>query len=240
MNLEIQENYLQINENIRNAAKRVARNPDDVKLVVVSKYKPVEIIQAAIDCGATIFGENYPEQALAKIDHFKKDAQVEWHMIGHLQSRKVKLIPGNFNLMHSVDSMKLAVKIDDHLRKINQKQRVLLEVNLSGEISKGGWDASDRKNWDTILSEFVQVIEMPGLVVEGLMTMPPLSDNPENSRVIFKKLCLFQEFMMKHTSEIYWKDLSMGTSYDYEVAVEEGARYVRIGQAILGIREKIR
>jgi PLP dependent protein len=230
------ENYQCIMDSIVKSCQRVGRNPDDVKLVVVSKRKPVESILAAYQAGARFFGENYPEMAVPKIEALKNIADIEWHMIGHVQSRKAKLIPGNFSLMHSMDSLKLAEKFDQLLTGTAKPQSVLLEVNVAGEISKGGWDASNQENWYKIEEEFNKIIALPGLSVEGLMSMPPMSNDPQESRPYFKKLRAFQEFLMKRTAEVYWKDLSIGTSGDYLVAVEEGARYVRVGQAILGKR----
>ena len=233
---EIENNYQIIQNSIVNACQRVGRNPKDVNLVVVSKRKPVESILAAYDAGARMFGENYPEMAVPKIEALREKMDLEWHMIGHVQSRKAKLISGNFSLMHSLDSLKLAEKLDSLPIESNGKQRVLLEVNVAGEISKGGWDASNPENWYKIEEEFNKIIALPGLAVEGLMAMPPLNENPQDSRPYFKKLRAFQDFLMGRTSEDYWKDLSIGTSSDYEVAIEEGARYVRVGQAILGRR----
>jgi pyridoxal phosphate enzyme (YggS family) len=233
---EIANNYQFIMDNIARTCQRTGRKPEDVELVVVSKYKAEDLIQAAYDAGARIFGENYPELTLPKIDSLKHNQQLQWHMIGHLQSRKVKLIPGNFSLMHSLDSYKLAEKLNQTAQDAGMIQRVLLEVNVAGEISKGGWDASNQKNWYKIMEELYKIIDMPGLKVEGLMSMPPLWDNPEFNRPFFKTLRQFQEFLMNETDESYWKDLSIGTSSDYKVAIEEGAKYVRIGQAILGRR----
>ena len=236
LNKEIENNYQIIQNNIVKACQRVGRNPQEVSLVVVSKRKPVASILAAYDAGARIFGENYPEMAMPKIEALQGKNDLQWHMIGHLQSRKAKLIPGNFALMHSLDSLKLAEKLDSLITASDKKQRVLLEVNVAGEISKGGWDASNRENWYKIEEEINKIIALPGLTVEGLMAMPPLSNNPQNSRPYFKKLREFQDFLKTRTTEGYWKDLSIGTSGDYEVAIEEGANYVRVGQAILGRR----
>ena len=233
---EIANNYRKIMDHITTICNRSGRNPNDVQLVVVSKYKTEDLIQAAYDAGARVFGENYPELTIPKIEALKKNIHLEWHMIGHLQSRKVKLIPGNFSLMHSLDSLGLAEKLNHFVEENRSVQRVLLEVNVAGEISKGGWDASNQKNWYKIIEEINKIIAMPSLKIEGLMAMPPLSDTPEDSRAYFKKLRLFQEFLMKETDEKYWRDLSIGTSSDYEVAIEEGAKYIRVGQAILGRR----
>ena len=233
---EIENNYQNILNNIVKACQRVGRNTCDVNLVVVSKRKPIDSIIAAYEAGARMFGENYPEMALPKIEALNAYQELEWHLIGHLQSRKAKLIPGSFALMHSLDSLKLAEKLNGLLLNSGNRQRVLLEVNVAGEISKGGWDASNQENWYKIEEEFNKIIALPGLIVEGLMAMPPLSDNPQESRPYFKKLREFQDFLKHRTEEYYWKDLSIGTSSDYEIAIEEGARYVRVGQAILGRR----
>jgi pyridoxal phosphate enzyme (YggS family) len=239
LNQEISKNYHKVMSNIDKAARKAGRSPENIRLVVVSKYKPIEVIEAAINAGAKLFGENYPEQAVPKIERIH-NSEIEWHMIGHLQSRKAALVADHFSLLHSLDSHKLANKLDTLNVERGKRMRVLIEVNLSGEESKDGWAAWNENLWSELINEFTAIIQLPGLKVEGLMTMPPLSANPEESRTIFVKLRKLQNRLMKELGEEYWRDLSIGTSHDYEIAIEEGARYVRIGQAILGVRELIK
>lgn len=234
---EIKENYNTVLQAIEKTAIAAGRNPADIHLVVVSKFKPVEAIEAAYQAGARFFGENYPEQTLPKIDALNQYSSLEWHMIGHLQSRKAKIIADHFSLFHSLDSYKLAEKLHRLMSERQRSLRVLLEVNVSGEDSKGGWNAWRETDWPELAAEIEPMLALTGLQIEGLMTMPPLFSDPEKSRPIFVKLRKLQEYLMKRLGESYWKDLSIGTSHDYPVAIQEGARYVRIGQAILGRRE---
>lgn len=236
---EITDNYKKVLSNIDKAANKAGRNPDEIRLVVVSKYKPVEVIETAISAGAKIFGENYPEQAVPKIEQII-NSDIEWHMIGHLQSRKAALVADHFSLLHSLDSEKLANKLAMLNVERGKRMRVLVEVNLSGEESKDGWAAWNEDLWPDLIHKLEAIIQLPGIKVEGLMTMPPLSVDPEDSRAVFVKLRKLQDRLMKDLGEEYWQDLSIGTSHDYEIAIEEGARYVRIGQAILGEREFIK
>ena len=236
----IKNNYEQVIENIAKHALKAGRNPQDVHLVVVSKYQPIESILAAFQAGATRFGENYPEQALPKIEGLQDYPKLEWHMIGHLQTRKARIIADHFTMIHSLDSIHLAEKLNTLLCDRSKTLRALIEVNVSGEDAKGGWPVWEKSQWPVFLEEVQPILRMPGLKIEGLMTMPPLMDDAEKTRPYFKRLRALQEYLMRESDEKYWRDLSIGTSADYTVAIEEGARYVRIGQAILGMRKNIR
>ena len=233
--LEIKQNLEQVYENITSAAFRVGRKPDEVKLVVVSKGQPVEAIQAAIAAGVKIFGENYPEEALEKIQAVTS-VDVTWHMIGHLQSRKAKLVCSHFDWMQSLDSLHLAQKMERLLAEHNRTLPVLLEFNVGGEETKSGWLAGEKSNWPQIFPDIGQILELPHLQVRGLMTMPPLTANREEARGHFKKLVELQKTLRVQFPQANWDELSMGTSSDYEAAVEEGATFVRIGTSILGPR----
>jgi len=162
---------------------------------------------------------------------------VEWHMIGHVQSRKAQLVPGNFNLLHSLDSLKLANRLDRFCGEVGRKLPVLLEFNVGGEDSKSGWLAGDESQWPSLLSELAAVIALQHLQVRGLMTMPPLGGTAEFSRPFFQKLRGLQEYLASQFPQVDFSELSMGTSGDYEVAVQEGATIVRIGTAIVGARQ---
>lgn len=234
--LEIKQNLEQVHERIGAAATHAGRKPDEVKLVVVSKGQPVEAIQAAIAAGARIFGENYPEEAVEKIQAINS-VDVAWHMIGHLQSRKAKLVCNHFDWMQSLDSLHLAEKMERLLAEHNRVLPVLLEFNVGGEETKSGWLPDRKSNWPQIASDIGQILELPHLRVRGLMTMPPLTANREEARGHFKKLVELQKTLRVQFPQVNWDELSMGTSSDYEAAIEEGATFVRIGTSILGPRQ---
>lgn len=237
----IKEKYEQIQERIVTAARSVGRDPDDVKLIVVSKKKSPEVVAAAIQAGVRLFGENYPEEALEKISVLQKKAvpdisQVEWHAIGHLQSRKAGIVAQHFAYLHSLDSLKLAQRLDRLVGEAGKTLPVLLECNISGEESKYGFDARDQSGWLNLLAIFEQIAYLPNLSLRGLMTVPPFLPDPEQVRPYFRRLCDLQSFLRKNLPSMDWDELSMGMSADFEVAVQEGATWVRVGQAILGSR----
>lgn len=237
MNLteKIRTNLLAVNEKIDSAAASSGRKASDVQLVVVSKGQPIEVIQAAVEAGVRDFGENYPEESVPKIQSFPAES-LTWHMIGHLQSRKTHLVCEYFQWMHSLDSFRLAEKLERHLAVMNQTLPVLLEINVGGEESKSGWLAPDESYWPSLRDEIGQILQLPHLDVRGLMTMPPLTTAPVEARNYFKKLVKLQEYLRSQFPDASWKELSMGTSSDFETAVEEGATFIRIGTAILGPR----
>ena len=232
----IRENYLHTLEKINTAAHRSSRDPNDIRLVVVTKTQPIEIVQAAIEAGVTIFGENYPEEAVMKIQSLSAQSGVEWHMIGHVQSRKARLVADRFALLHSLDSLKLAQRLNRFAAEDDRVVPALLEFNVGGEESKSGWNAADESHWDIWLPDIQSILELPNLSVHGLMTMPPLGTVPEESRRFFLRLRLLRDHLASRFPQVDWHELSMGTSADYEVAVEEGATLVRIGTAIVGAR----
>ncbi len=233
----IQERYLGALDRIAGAAKRSGRSPEAVKLVVVTKAQPVETARAAIEAGVRILGENYAEEGVTKIQSLANFSAVEWHMIGHVQSRKAQLVAGNFNFMHSLDSLKLAKRLDRFCAEAGRILPVLLEVNVGGEESKSGWNAFEESKWAGLPDELAVIFTLPNLKVLGLMSMPPLGDDAESSRPYFQKLGRLREFLSSQFPQAVLSELSMGTSFDYEVAVEEGATYVRVGTAIVGPRQ---
>ncbi len=245
----IRERYLQTLDTILVAGRKSNRSPESVRLVVVTKKQPLEVVQAAIEAGARILGENYPEEAVEKIMALKghsaayvSNSAVEWHMIGHVQSRKAQLVAEHFALFHSLDSLKLAQRVDRFAAEFKRKLPVLLEFNVGGEVSKHGWSAFDESRWPDLLVDVHAITELPNLQVRGLMTMPPLFDpstllktGPSAARPYFERLRRLRDFLSEQM-HIELSELSMGTSADYAVAVEEGATLVRVGQAILGPR----
>jgi len=231
----IRARYQDTLDRITEAAARSGRRPEAVHLVVVSKSQPLEVIRAAIAAGITIFGENYAEEALGKIAALK-ETEVEWHMIGHVQSRKAELIAANFTMLHSLDSTKLAGRLDRNCGELNRTLPVLVEFNVSGEESKFGFPAWEEKRWSDLNPDIEKILALSHLRVTGLMTMPPFFKDPEQTRPYFQRLRRLQNYLANQYPQSQWHDLSMGTSLDYIAAVQEGATFVRVGQAILGPR----
>ena len=233
----IRENYQLALDQIATAARKSRRDPDEIRLVVVTKSQPLEIVRAAIEGGVRILGENYPEEAVTKIQSLAGQTGVEWHMIGHVQSRKARLVADHFALLHSLDSLKLARRLDRFAAEGNRVLPVLLEFNVGGEESKAGWDAADESQWGAFLPEIAELLDLSHLRVAGLMTMPPLETNPDDSRRYFQRLRALRDSLSSEFPQTDWSELSMGTSADYPVAVEEGATLVRVGTAIVGARQ---
>jgi len=229
METDIVSNIRMIRERIIAAATRSARDPGSIQLMAVSKTIPPERIREAVEAGITLLGENYVQEAREKIPVIGHN--VSWHMIGHLQTNKVKYVINLFDWIHSVDRLELARELDKRAGQNNRKLNALIEVNVSGEESKNGVEASHA------LELVRQVSVLPNLNVRGLMTMPPYSDNPETSRPYFKALrSLRDEISTAAISGIRMDELSMGMTDDFEVAIEEGATIIRVGRAIFGER----
>jgi len=233
----IRDNYQSTLDQIANAARNSARDPNEIRLVVVTKSQPLEVVQAVLEAGIRILGENYPEEGVTKMQSLAEQSGVEWHMIGHVQSRKARLVADHFALLHSLDSLKLAQRLDRFAAERNHVLPVLLEFNVGGEESKSGWDASEEAHWDAFMPEIAGLLDLPHLRVQGLMTMPPLGTNPEDSRRFFLRLRLLRDHLAAQFPQADWHELSMGTSADFTVAVEEGATLVRVGTAIVGARK---
>ncbi len=232
----IRSNFENIQERIYKAADCCGRDASHIKLVVVSKTHPIEVIRMAYQAGALYFGENYPEESVSKIVSMEDSPNIEWHMIGHLQSRKARLIAENFQVIQSLDSLHLAEKLERILEEIHKTIPVLLEFNVGGEESKFGWPAWQEDHWEDLLPDISSILKFPHLKVTGLMTMPPLLKNPDEVRPYFKKLNSLKTYLSQYFQNNEWKELSMGTSSDFEIAIQEGATIIRIGQAILGSR----
>ena len=159
-------------------------------------------------------------------------------MIGHIQSRKAKLVSQNFSWIQTLDSIKLANRLNRFAAEIDRKLPVLLECNVSGEQAKFGWPAWDESRWNELCLNLARFVELPNLDIRGLMTMPPLYSDPELARPYFIKLRKLRGFLIERFPGIEWQDLSMGMSADYEVAIQEGATIIRVGTAIMGSRTK--
>ncbi len=209
------------------AARRAGRDPASVRLVLASKTVPAERIALAVEAGERLFGENRVQEATRKIDALEGRG-IAWHFIGHLQKNKVKYIIGRFALIHSVDSVDLARTISEKSREHGLVTPILIQVNISGEASKSGVGPEE-------LGETLQAVaDLPGVRVDGLMAIPPYDPDPEASRPYFKALAGLRE---RHQGRVAMKELSMGMSGDFEVAIEEGATLVRVGSAVFGERQ---
>lgn len=228
--------YHQVQESITLAAQSAGRISDQIKLVVVTKSHPIEQISLLAAEGVCDFGENRVEEALSKIEALAEFPEIQWHMIGHIQSRKAKLVCGKFGLVHSVDREKLANRLNGFSGELGEKLPILLQFNVSGEQTKSGWEAADPVLWDGLLPEVEAVLKCEFLQVHGLMTLAPYSTNPEDARPCFVRLRKLRDFFAARYPDRNWDQLSMGMSGDYQVAIQEGATIVRIGTAILGSR----
>ncbi len=234
--LEITERYQSVLARIDQAAKRTGRDPGQIRLVVVTKGQPLQKIRAVVGAGARFLGENYVEEAQPKIEALAQLYNIEWHMIGHVQSRKAAAVARYFTYIHSVDRVKLANRLNRFAAELGRTLPILLEYNVSGESTKFGWDAHQEIHWDQLLPDVEKILELPHLKVCGLMTMAPFFREPELARPVFKRLCMLREYLSSRYTDVSWDELSMGMSADFEVAVEEGATMVRIGEAVLGPR----
>jgi hypothetical protein len=236
---QIKENLLRVTERIERAARRVGRDPAEIKLVAVSKTVDAARIREAIEAGVSILGENYVQEAQKKIEEIGRPACTErfgegrsvlWHFIGHLQSNKAKYAVRLFDMIHSIDSLSLAQELNRRAEQADRVMTALIEVNLSGEATKFGTEQ------ERALDIARGIVHFKNLSFEGLMTMPPYFESPEMSRPYYIQLRGLKEKMVREG--ILLKELSMGMSNDFEVAVEEGATYVRVGTAIFGERKK--
>jgi pyridoxal phosphate enzyme (YggS family) len=196
------------------------------------------VIQYVIDAGATDLGENYMEEAIPKIQALAIYKAIRWHMIGHIQSRKAQSICEYFQYVHSVDSVKLAERLCRFAYELGISLPVWMEFNVGGEDSKSGWDINIEENWENILPDIERILALSNLNILGAMTIPPFSSNPEASRPYYQRLRKFQQYLIDHFQLTGFRQLSMGMSSDFEVAIQEGSTCVRIGQAILGPRTK--
>lgn len=219
------------------AAQRSGRRGSDVTLVAVTKTHPAEAVQAAYEAGLRDFGENRVEGLRER--HQLALAGVRWHMIGHLQSRKVKELIGLAEVVHSVDRLAVAQEFSKRVMSLSAAAllpELLLQVNVSGEVSKGGWHITNEREWNDFVAEVAQVVQLPGVRVRGLMTMAPYDENIEKTRPIFVSLRRAQEALQALFPNADFGWLSMGMTNDYEIAIEEGATHVRIGTALFGER----
>ena len=226
----LKENYSIVMENILKACEKAGRDPESVKLIAVSKTKPAEDIEEIYSLGQRDFGENKVQELSQKIEILPDD--IKWHLIGHLQHNKVKYIIGKTELIHSVDSERLALTISKEAVKHNVTADVLIEVNVAGEESKFGVTT------DETIELIEKISKLPGIHICGLMTIAPFVADPEENRPVFRKLReLSVDIADKKIDNVTMSVLSMGMTNDYMVAIEEGATLVRVGTAIFGERQ---
>lgn len=229
METGIREQVDHIRKNIAAAALRTGRRPEDVRLMAVTKTVADDRIREAVEAGVDIIGENYVQEARRKME--RAGRSVPWHLIGHLQSNKARYAVRLFDMIHSLDRMTLAVELDKRSRMAGCVTRVLIEVNVSGEETKRGVPIEEA------VSLIREVSALEHLSVQGLMTMPPWFDDPKEARPFFAALRGLRDRIVEEgIARVEMKELSMGMSQDYPVAVEEGATIVRIGRLIFGER----
>jgi PLP dependent protein len=233
----IQERLLAVRRRLAQAAERAGRDPISITLVAVSKSQPAEQVRAAAAAGQLVFGENRIEEAAGKMHRLGEVRGLEWHMIGHVQSRKAREVAeAGFALVHSVDTLKLAERLGQFAFAAGRRQGVLLEMNVSGETSKAGFRAEAREQWPELVPSLKRAAETPGLEVRGLMTMAPQVPDPAMARPYFQRLHDLAEYLGEHLVLGPAPVLSMGMTDDFETAIEAGATMVRIGRAIFGER----
>lgn len=228
--MTIADNIAAIRQRIDEIARACGRNPEDIQLVAVSKTFPATAVEEALGAGQQLFGENYIQEAQEKIEML--GGRCRFHFIGHLQSNKAKIAARLFDVIETVDSLKLARALDRHLGEIGRRMPILLQVNIGEDENKSGAQAEETEHL------LRQVRELANLEVIGLMTMPPFTDDPEDARPYFRQLRLLSESLAAKGLFPAGRrvELSMGMSADYPVAIQEGATIVRVGTAIFGHR----
>jgi pyridoxal phosphate enzyme (YggS family) len=235
--LTLADLYELVHKRIAIAAKHAGREPESIRLIAVSKGRPLSDIYALHQLGHRDFGENRAEEGGDKISASQRDhKQITWHMIGHVQRRKAREIAADFDWVHSLDGGPLAERLSRAAGEAGKVMPVLLECNVSGEENKYGLAASkfdtDPAQWEALCTAIEPILAHPNLSVKGLMTMAPIVPLPEEARPVFTKLRALRDALAKKFPQASWHELSMGMTDDFEVAIEEGATMVRIGRAI--------
>lgn len=225
----LKENLQSVEENIKKACEKAGRKREDVTLIAVSKTKPVEMLQEIYDQNIRNFGENKVQEMCDKMEVLPKD--IKWHMIGHLQTNKIKYIIGKTELIHSVDSLHLAQEISKQAVKHDVQTDILIEINIANEQTKFGIDAGDT------IQLVREIAALPNIHIKGLMTIAPFVENPEDNRLYFRRIYqLSVDITKENIDNVNMDILSMGMTGDYMVAIEEGATMVRVGTGIFGER----
>ncbi|MCK5720540.1 MAG: YggS family pyridoxal phosphate-dependent enzyme [Thiomargarita sp.] len=233
-----QQSIEKVLNSIQQSANHSNRLVDDITLVAVSKTQPIEDIMTVYETGIRHFGENRVAELAEKATQLKDLRDLQWHFIGHLQTRQSKLVAKYADYFHAVDRVKIAQHLSKHLQELNRVLPVFIEINISGEKSKGGFNCANWKNnqeqRNDLLAAIKIIASLPNLNIQGLMTMAPFKAEKEFIRNIFKQLYQLSEWLNAELPTLKAKELSMGMSGDFGIAVEEGASYVRIGTAIFG------
>jgi hypothetical protein len=229
----IADRWADVRRRIDAAAQRAGRKGAEVQVVVVTKGHPASVVREAYAAGARQFGENRVEELTAKAASLPELQDAVWHMVGHLQSRKVKDLWRGVGMVHSVDRLKIAQRLNAWAGEAGGRLEVLLECNVSGEATKAGWRLADPNSWQEALPEIEAVSRLPHLAALGLMTMAPEGAEPAAVRAVFRRLAELRTYLDERLG-LAWPHLSMGMTDDFEIAVEEGATLVRVGRAILG------
>ena len=227
--MDLKNRLENVNDRINKAALKCGRDPENIHLIAVSKTIPANRVKEAIELGVTILGENYVQEARDKFNVLGT-YPVSWHFIGHLQTNKAKFAVRLFDLIHSVDTLKLARELDKQAKKVNKFQDILIQINVSKEPSKSG---SDIENAANLIKD---IVHLENVSLKGFMAMPPFFNNPEKARPYFIALRNLRDQIQKTLPGVALNELSMGMTGDFEVAIEEGATFVRIGTAIFGER----
>ncbi|SRR5258708_6598230 len=234
--MSIGENIARVREQIDSAARRAARDPRSITLMAVTKTVAPERIREAYAAGVRVFGENRVQEFAAKHDALADLKDAEWHMVGHLQSNKAHAAAGLFHAIDSVDSVRLLQRLNTAAKELGKALPVLIEINIAGEAAKSGV-APDSSELEEMLNV---AASCESIEIRGLMTVPPYDDDPENSRPYFRKMrALFEQVAARSLPAVSMQISSMGMSHDFEVAIEEGSRAVRVGTAIFGERAKL-
>lgn len=229
----VSDNLTRLRLRIADCAKSAGRRADDVGLVAVTKTFPREVVSLAVEAGQLNFGENRVQEAETKIPYFRGNAGLQWHLVGHLQSNKARRAAELFDVVHSVDSEKVARRLSEAAAALDRTIAVLIQVDLGEEATKWGTPRSETMRLAETCSE------LPGLRLDGLMTIPPFFDDPERTRPFFRELREIKDDLESaHPGVLGSRHLSMGMSHDFEIAIEEGATLVRIGTAIFGERTR--
>lgn len=230
--MSVKDNLALVQQQITQAAIQSGRTPEEIQLIAVSKTKPVELIKEALAAKQTAFGENRIQEAHGKIEMLSNCPEIEWHLIGHLQKNKVKFCPGNFQWIHSVESVELANKLEARCALTNKNINVLIQVNLSREESKSGL-----QEWDDILRVAEAISVGQWLKFRGLMTIPAPNLGELKTRKIFEQIRKWRDKLRHELDSAEITELSMGMTGDYHWAIQEGSTMIRVGTAIFGSRD---
>ena len=230
--MSVKDNLALVQQQITQAAIQSGRTPEEIQLIAVSKTKPVELIKEALAAKQTAFGENRIQEAHGKIEMLSNSPEIEWHLIGHLQKNKVKFCPGNFQWIHSVESVELANKLEARCALTNKNINVLIQVNLSREESKSGL-----QEWDDILRVAEAISAGQWLKFRGLMTIPAPNFGELKTRKIYEQIRKWRDKLQHELDSAEITELSMGMTVDYHWAIQEGATMIRVGTAIFGSRD---